>query len=33
MIPNHIKIGDARKILSKYISDNNFSRILKRMGY
>ena len=27
MIPNHIKIGDARKILSKYISDNNFSSI------
>ncbi len=27
MIPNHIKIGHARKILSQYISENNFSKI------
>ena len=27
MIPDHIKIGDIEKILSKYISENNFSKI------
>ena len=27
MIPNHIKIGNAEKILSQYISENNFSKI------
>ena len=27
MIPNHIKIGNAGKILSQYISENNFSKI------
>ena len=27
MIPNHIKIGNAGKILSQYISKNNFSKI------
>ena len=27
MIPNHIKIGNAGKILSQYICENNFSKI------
>jgi len=27
MIPDHIKIGDAKKLLSEFISNNNFSKV------